>query len=810
MQNAKSLSKGSALYDPAIPSAFPLIGREQNLAQIRQQLRGVGNAALTVLYGLPGVGKTALASVVASDPQVRAKFCDGILWAGLGPHPHVPALLSRWGGLLGLKADARLSNTGDWASAIRNAIGMRKMLVIIDDVWQYEDVQALRVGAPNCAHLVTTRFRTIAAQLTPGAMIVEELTREESLLLLERLACDIVSREEKLDLIQAVGGLPLALTLLGNYLRKQAQRSDEPITAVLERLSEASVRLQISEAQTASEDQPVTPNTPSLQSVIAITDQWLPEPARKALYTLSIFPPKPHTFTEEAALAVTESTYDCLDTLSDVGILEYNSERYTLHQVIADYAHIHLHESEKREASSRLITYIADFVEAHRKDYERLDLESHIIYLVLAQAQGKQRELIRLVCAFAPFLILRGEYQTAERHLRQANQAARALNDDDTVTATLLYLGEIEQCLGNYAQAGNSLQEGLTLARQMHNNERICAFLTQLGMVFQEQGNFPQAETTYQEGLTLARNSADQIKICTLLDNLGSLNMRRGEFAKSESYLQEGLALARKIDDRERVGGLLRLLGALEVYRGNFVQARIYLQEGLTIARKLGDREQICALLNNLGLVAAQQGKNVQAKRYYQEGLELARKIGHREQVCKFLINLGDVFVEEDDYVQAEISFQEGLELAQKLGHREGMSILLLNLGMTARKQGHYSSAKSYLQESLTLANQVSRSRIICHILCELGNLSLSDGSIDLADDYFKKMLEMASAGDQELLALAYYGLARVCALQEDGENARLYGNKSVTIFDTTGHRQAAEVREWIKSILGQIPEVEE
>lgn len=64
-------------------------------------------------------------------------------------------------------------------------------------------------------------------------------------------------------------------------------------------------------------------------------------------------------------------------------------------------------------------------------------------------------------------------------------------------------------------------------------------------------------------------------------------------------------------------------------------------------------------------------------------------------------------------------------------------------------------------------------------------------------------MLDQIPAGEQELLALAYHGLARVYALQGDREDARLYGNKSVTLFETMGHRQATEVREWISSTLG-------
>jgi tetratricopeptide (TPR) repeat protein len=804
-----------AIYDPAIPlpPAFPLIGRELDLARIKQRLRGVGNVALTALNGLPGVGKTALSITLAHDPELRAYFSDGVLWAGLGPNPNMPGLLSRWGSLLGISATqmATLSGNEAWARAIRTAIGTRKMLLVIDDAWQLEEALIVRVGGPNCAHLVTTRFPAIAAHMAVGgATMIQELNEDESIQLLNRLAPQVVSREahKAHDLVLAIGGLPLALTLLGNYLRKQAYSGPtRRITAAMERLSDVEVRLQISEPHVPVESHPSLPieTSLSLQSVIAVTDQLLPEPAQTALYALSVFPPKPNTFSEEAALAVTASTIDELDALSDAGLLESNGERYTLHQVIADYAHMHLPDQRAREAHSRLIAYITDYVEAHKKDYDLLELESSTIRAALevAYEQGKRSELVRAVCAFAPFLILRGFYQEVKRHLDRAHDATVQLNYKEGITGTLLYLGETEQRQGNYAQAETYLQQGLTLARQMNNNERVCALLTQLGIVFREQGNFQQAENAYQEGLTLARNSSDNESICTLLNNLGSLNMRRSEFAQSERYLQEGLALARKIADRERVGGLLRMLGALEVYRGNYVQAQIYLQEGLTIARQLGDSEQICAHLISLGLVAAQQGKNAQAKMYYQEGLELARQIGHRERICHVLINLGDVFVEEGNYVQAEICLQEGLELARQIGHREWISGLLLNLGVTARKQGHYNEAKSYLQESLALANEMNQPHIICPILCELGDISLSEGNTDLADEYFKKMLEQIPSGDQELLAFAYYGLARVYALQGDGENARLYGIKCITIFESMDHRKVTEVREWVKSALG-------
>src|SRR5690348_6423136 len=77
-----SYASSSVLYDPSIPvpPQIPLVGRDEELARLRQRLRGGSSVALTALNGLPGVGKTALSITLAHDPELRAHFKDGILW----------------------------------------------------------------------------------------------------------------------------------------------------------------------------------------------------------------------------------------------------------------------------------------------------------------------------------------------------------------------------------------------------------------------------------------------------------------------------------------------------------------------------------------------------------------------------------------------------------------------------------------------------------------------------------------------------------------------------------------------------------
>ena len=304
-----------AIYDPIIPlpSSTPLIGREEEIAAIKQRLFAGSSVALTALNGLPGVGKTTLAIALAHDPEVRAHFRHGVLWAGLGPDPNVDRRLIRWGTLLGLSPGeiGNIKDREEWAISLRSAIGSRSMLLVIDDAWDVNDALTFKVGGPNCAHLVTTRYMAIASHVAgDGATRLQELNTDESMELLRLLAPQVIEKEEQkaLALIQAVGGLPLALTLMGNYLRLQAYSGQaRRIQSALQRLNDAAGRMQIEEPRGPIERHPSMPTdkTLSLQSIIAVTDQQLSAEARKALYALSALPSKPDNFSEEAAVAVT-------------------------------------------------------------------------------------------------------------------------------------------------------------------------------------------------------------------------------------------------------------------------------------------------------------------------------------------------------------------------------------------------------------------------------------------------------------------------------------------------------------------------
>ncbi|HET8843198.1 MAG TPA: NB-ARC domain-containing protein, partial [Ktedonobacteraceae bacterium] len=480
------------LYDPATPSPFTatmgIIGRDKLLLNLKQRLCSNTPPVSIALHGLPGIGKTTLAATLAHDSDIRTYFHDGILWAKVGPKPNTLAILSRWGVLLGMTTSQmeNLTTCEAWTEALCAIVHTRRILFIIDDAWNIEDAFICKVGGPNCAYLITTRFPGVALQFSPReSLLVSELDIDESLMLLACFVSDRISLESSMsrELVQLVGGLPLALTLMGKYLQRQAY-SGQPrrIKTALERLYDAEERLRLMEPQGSLERSPSLPaNVPfSLQAVIGTSDDQLDEVTRKALYALSIFPAKPNSFSEEAALAACATPVETLDTLIDAGLLEgYSPGRYTLHQTIVDYASI---RREDNQTKKRLVVYMARYVQQHEKDYEALELENNniLVALDIAYEIQMQTELVQISCAFAPFLYMRGSYTLAEEYLTKAYTAAATQEDNHGIINILRHLGEIVRKRGDYVQAETYLKEGLHLARQLEDIELISLLLGRL------------------------------------------------------------------------------------------------------------------------------------------------------------------------------------------------------------------------------------------------------------------------------------------------------------------------------------------
>ena len=343
-------ASASSLTDPSIPqklgSISKLIGRTSLFMQIKQHLLDADNVPFTALYGSPSVGKTTLAIALILNEDIQAHFPDGILWAPLGSQPHVLGQLMRWGALLGV-APCDVSSPESqqaWSQALRSAIGNRQILFVIDDAWTIQDALALQIGGAKCTYLLTTRRPQVAFTLAKHqSFIVPPLEEADGQVLLAHFIPLLVQNDPKgaQSLIQFLDSLPLALILIGNYLASPTPIGSRwPLRATLTQLHNTQELLYAS-MQTSSTDG--WPNFAeiaplSLYTTIALCVQQLNPLAQATLDALAVLPPKPQSFSEEAALTISKQPRETLDELCNAGLLEnLGPSRYCLQPTVANY-----------------------------------------------------------------------------------------------------------------------------------------------------------------------------------------------------------------------------------------------------------------------------------------------------------------------------------------------------------------------------------------------------------------------------------------------------------------------------------------
>jgi tetratricopeptide (TPR) repeat protein len=529
----------------------------------------------------------------------------------------------------------------------------------------------------------------------------------------------------------------------------------------LEALQQVQERLHLSEPQAPFEGRSEQPeNRISLHHVISLSSQWLDDEAKSMLWSLAVFPAKPNSFSEEAALAVSHLPVTALDALVDAGLVQScGPDRYTMHQTIADFAAT---QPRDNTVYQRLVTFFVDYLVTHVTDYALLEQERTNILsaLDIAHAQSLNAMFVRGIIAYIPFLHSRGLYGLASSYLQRAYHIASATNDRASIAQCLLHLGASAEQQGNYAQAEAYLREGLAVADEELHADVRGALSAKLAWVVQGQGDYVQAKRLLLEGLSLARKTENTREISNLLNKLGGVFVQMGAFTEADAFFQEGLALTRRMDYRERLGMLLNNFGILAALRGDYIHAQDAWQEGLVLARQEEHQEQICSLLTNLGNVACQRGDREQAVAYYQEGLALARQMEHQELVAGFLLNLGDVACQQEAYEQAERDYQAAFTLVQQIGHCKLMGEALNEWAKLRLKQQRFVEAEAMLREAM---NSVP-------------------------------------VENQCLVAILQYNLAHALFAQDKGIEARKCGETSLAIFDRIGHVQATEVRDWLAS----------
>jgi hypothetical protein len=317
------------------------LGRDKLLNELADRLV-TGGPALAV-DGMPGVGKTTLALLLAHHPPVTAHFTGGVLWASLGPTATAATaatVQAAWADALGV--DLRESpDLRDRQRQLDQALTQRgqPVLIVLDDVWASDLARSLRSSAPGVVHLLTTRHASVATDFAgpSHARKVPVLDPPTAWELLQRLAPDACAADPAAAraLADRVGGLPLALAVLGGYLHADEHRvfADLAQDAIRD-LGDPAQRLALAATRLGD------PADSTLDAILrlSVDDLAAQRPGvAPVFWALGAFAPQPATFARAAAETVAQATPRDLALLVGRNLLSVaDGQELAVHQVIGD------------------------------------------------------------------------------------------------------------------------------------------------------------------------------------------------------------------------------------------------------------------------------------------------------------------------------------------------------------------------------------------------------------------------------------------------------------------------------------------
>ncbi|GHJ54052.1 hypothetical protein Nm8I071_33590 [Nonomuraea sp. TT08I-71] len=215
------LSQPAGTEPPAqLPAEHPYFaGRRAVVAAAAELLAGDRTPTALVIDGMPGVGKTTLAVHLAH--RLAGRYPDGQLHADLrgfdsGGTAMPPTEALRgflWS--LGVAPAAMPAEPHAQAGLYRSLLAERRMLILLDNCHDWDQVRHLLPGAGGSLVIATSR-RRVTGPAGAHPLHLDPLTDAEARELLTRWLGDAATADPAAvdEIVARCGGLPLALALL--------------------------------------------------------------------------------------------------------------------------------------------------------------------------------------------------------------------------------------------------------------------------------------------------------------------------------------------------------------------------------------------------------------------------------------------------------------------------------------------------------------------------------------------------------------------------------------------------------------------
>ena len=658
-----------------LPSALSVFaGRDAELASLDTLLpmadeagsAGPDGLVIAALSGTAGVGKTTLA--VNWAHRVSARFPDGQLYVNLkgfdpvgealDPDEAVRGFLEA----LGLPVTRIPADLPGRAGLYRSLLAGKRVLVLLDNARDVEQVRPLLPGSPGCLALVTSRNHLTGLVATEGAhpLTLDLLPAADARdLLIRRLGAGRVASEPAAvdDIIAGCARLPLALTIAA---ARAATNPGFPLAAFATELREATRALDPFDGGDRAAD---------VRTVFSWSYRALGPAAARAFRLLGLHPGPDIDLAAAASLAAIAHDHAraLLAGLTRAHLLaEQSPGRYAFHDLLrayaAEQAQAHDSRQDRDAAVHRLLDHYlhtarnaVSLIEPYFEPPAVMPTQpgvspgepgtadeamswfqaEHAVLLAaiqLAANAGHDRHAWRLAWMASPSFIRRGSWADNARAQDAALAAARRAGDA---------AGEAHALLG-------------------------------LALGHARSGRFHDAYPHFQHALRQFDAIGDRVGQARIHDSLAWLSEREQRPADSLRHGMRALELFRAAGHLPGQAMALNSIGYCQALLGDYQQAVISCEQALDAIREAGDRNGEAATWDSLGYIHHQLGEHERAVTCYQRAIGLYRELADRFNEADTLDHLGDVRLSAGNPEAARRTWARALLIFDEIDHPDG------------------------------------------------------------------------------------------------------------------------------------------
>lgn len=668
----------------------------------RSARSGRGQAAMVVITGSAGVGKTALALHWAH--RVRDRFPDGELYVNLrgfdeGPPVDVATMLDRFLRDLGVSPRAIPADPDERSALFRSLVAGHRILIVLDNAADIGQVRPLLPGDSGPLVIITSRNQLGGLAVRDGAKRIrlDIFAESDAVALLRRVTRTGGRRDapdDLTELAQVCARLPLALRVAAEHaISRPAMRLAELIAD----LRDDSL---LWDTLSTGED----PQGDGVRTVFAWSYRDLPPDAARMFRVLGLHA-GPDIGLPAAAAACgvpARAARRALDILVGAFLLEVpRSGRYQLHDLLRAYALDQARaidsEAERREVIDRVLRWYTIMA---LNACETLDAGG---FLPVQAPEAAGLDIIPLEKPATALDWFEAERPNLVANARIALEAGLPRRAWELAMA----LSPIHASRFTFDDWSVLSELAVTAAEETGDTAALAAALDNRGNFLFRRRLLDDAAAVHARALSIRQETGDQVGIIESLNALGLIGLRTRELARATAYFTDAAQRAHDIDDSWWEGTARINMATARLESGHAAEV---LEAVVPLPRLFADLgfeggEGTALLLLSRAYRAL--GDNTAALASIDTALQLAENAGNRVREAYWLIEAARVHLALGDAQEAMRCCRMAASLQRQIGDPSREATALDCTGEVMLAMGNALDASAFHREAARMHRQL-------------------------------------------------------------------------------------------------------